>query len=234
MKILAHGLTDVGRKRDSNEDAFLIDQKQNIYIVADGMGGHFGGAEASHIAVETVSQYLQETFTSNPSENIKKAVSLANAAIIQKSQEDKKLTGMGTTASVLAFCGDFAYIAHVGDSRIYLFRDDLLWQITEDHSLLYEHKKSGIPLPSQTTLKNALTRSVGFLSNLQSDCFQRKLEKNDVYLLCTDGLTRMLTDKMICHVLKDTPLSKIPRELVRQANDLGGEDNITAVVVGIN
>ncbi len=233
MKILAFGLTDIGKKRDSNEDTFLIDSKNHIYIVADGMGGHLGGAIASHIAVETVSQYLQNTPSSNTIENLKKAMSQGSRAIIQKSQVDKKLTGMGTTASVLTFQNDFAYIAHVGDSRIYLFRDELLWQITEDHSLLYEHKKSGIPIPNHPIFKNALTRSVGVSLNIQSDCFQRKLEKNDVYLLCTDGLTKMLTNEMICDILKNTPLAKTANELVQQANKYGGGDNTTVIVVQV-
>lgn len=248
LKVVSAGLTDVGRKRNHNEDSFLIDDDIQLYVVADGMGGHAGGGTASRIAVETIDRKLRELRTSKNSplfsqsnlqdspvpEAIRSAVEGACLAIYTAAQEDPRLTGMGTTVISLIVKDEHAFFAHVGDSRAYLVRGDLIQQISEDHSLVNEQIKAGMITPEEakhSRYKNIITRSVGFEEEVQVDVMGLVAEIGDTFLLCSDGLANMLEDREMLEVVRKEKFEDVPRKLIELANERGGDDNITVVVV---
>ncbi len=244
------GLTDVGRKRNHNEDSFLIDEDLQLYVVADGMGGHAGGGTASRIAVETIDRELRKiresantpfALTSTLQESplpdiIREAVERACVSIFHAAQEDPRLAGMGTTVISLMVKDDQAFFAHVGDSRAYLIRGDLIQQISEDHSLVNEQIKAGMITPEEakhSRYKNIITRSVGFEEEVQVDVMGLVTEPGDLFVLCSDGLANMLEDKELLDVVRKTPFEDTPKKLIELANDRGGDDNITVIVVKV-
>lgn len=250
MKTLSAGLTDVGRKRNHNEDSFLIDEELQLYVVADGMGGHAGGGTASRIAVETIDRELRtaregaavDPFTAETNlqesplpEIFRSAVERACMAIFKAAQEDPRLNGMGTTVISLLVRGNHALFAHVGDSRAYLVRGDLIQQISEDHSLVNEQIKAGMITPEEarhSRYKNIITRSVGFEEEVQVDVMGLITEPGDYFVMCSDGLSNFVEDKEIREVCLGTPeIAEIPKKLIALANDRGGDDNITVIVV---
>jgi len=248
MKVVSAGLTDVGRKRNHNEDSFLIDEELQLYVVADGMGGHAGGGKASSLAVETIDRELrrireagEDPFKVDSSlqdsplpEVIRAAVERACLTIFNTAQEDPRLAGMGTTVISLVVRGEHAFFAHVGDSRAYLIRGELIQQISEDHSLVNEQIKAGMITPEEakhSRYKNIITRSVGFEEEVQVDVMGLVCEPSDVFLLCSDGLANMMEDRELLEVVRKTPFEEIPKKLVELANERGGDDNITVIVV---
>jgi PPM family protein phosphatase len=249
LKAASAGLTDVGRKRDHNEDSFLIDDELQLYVVADGMGGHAGGGTASRIAVETIDKKLRDLragTTEKPSptnlqdsavpETIRSAVEQACLAIFAKAQEDPELAGMGTTVISLMLDDAHAFFAHVGDSRAYLVRGDLIQQISEDHSLVNEQIKAGMITPEEarhSRYRNIITRSVGFEEEVQVDVMGLLAEAGDTFVLCSDGLANMLEDTEILETVRSLPLAEIPGKLIEMANERGGDDNITVVAVRV-
>jgi len=250
LRIVSSGLTDVGKKRDHNEDSFLIDEDLKLFVVADGMGGHAGGGTASRIAVETIDRELRQARTTQGSaleartalqdspvpEAIRAAVARACIAIYTKAQEDPRLAGMGTTVISLLMKDNQAFFAHVGDSRAYLIRGDLIKQISEDHSLVNEQIKAGMITPEEakhSRYKNIITRSVGFEEEVQVDVMGLLSEPGDVFVLCSDGMANMVEDPEILHIVRHHPLSEVPRTLVDLANERGGDDNITVIAVQV-
>ena len=249
LKAASAGLTDVGRKRDHNEDSFLIDDELQLYVVADGMGGHAGGGTASRIAVETIDKKLRDLRTVEPltsgrtnlqdspvPETIRTAVEQACLAIFAKAQEDPELAGMGTTVISLILDDAHAFFAHVGDSRAYLVRGDLIQQISEDHSLVNEQIKAGMITPEEarhSRYRNIITRSVGFEEDVQVDVMGLLAEVGDTFILCSDGLANMLEDTEILEIVRSLPLAEIPGKLIELANERGGDDNITVVAVRV-
>jgi serine/threonine protein phosphatase PrpC len=249
LKAASAGLTDVGRKRDHNEDSFLIDDELQLYVVADGMGGHAGGGTASRIAVETIDKKLRDLRAGMPEqasptnlqdsavpETIRSAVEQACLAIFAKAQEDPELAGMGTTVISLMLDDAHAFFAHVGDSRAYLVRGDLIQQISEDHSLVNEQIKAGMITPEEarhSRYRNIITRSVGFEEEVQVDVMGLLAEAGDTFVLCSDGLANMLEDSEILETVRSVPLSEIPGKLIEMANERGGDDNITVVAVRV-
>ncbi len=248
LKAASAGLTDVGRKRDHNEDSFLIDEELQLYVVADGMGGHAGGGTASRIAVETIDKRLRDLraqvqHTHAPTSNlqdspvpetIRTAVEQACLAIFAKAQEDPELAGMGTTVISLLLDDAHAFFAHVGDSRAYLVRGELIQQISEDHSLVNEQIKAGMITPEEarhSRYRNIITRSVGFEEEVQVDVMGLLAEPGDIFILCSDGLANMLEDTEILEIVRANPLDEIPTKLIALANERGGDDNITVVAV---
>lgn len=249
MKVVSAGLTDVGRKRNHNEDSFLIDDELQLYVVADGMGGHAGGGTASRIAVETIDKELRRArdgrdnpFVTSPNlqdallpEALRTAVEKACLAIFTTAQEDPRLSGMGTTVISLVVRDNHAFFAHVGDSRAYLVRGPLIQQISEDHSLVNEQIKAGMITPEEakhSRYKNIITRSVGFEEEVQVDVMGVVAEPGDVFLLCSDGLANMVEDRELHEVVQATSnLADVPKRLIDLANDRGGDDNITVIVV---
>jgi serine/threonine protein phosphatase PrpC len=249
LKAASAGLTDVGRKRDHNEDSFLIDDELQLYVVADGMGGHAGGGTASRIAVETIDKRMRALRTGAPPtpeatnlqdstvpETIRSAVEQACLAIFEKAQEDPELSGMGTTVISLLLDEAHAFFAHVGDSRAYLVRGELIQQISEDHSLVNEQIKAGMITPEEarhSRYRNIITRSVGFEEEVQVDVMGLLAESGDTFILCSDGLANMLEDPEILETVRTQPLADIPGKLIEMANERGGDDNITVVAVRV-
>src|SRR3954468_13153462 len=250
MRAISAGLTDVGRKRTHNEDSFLVDDELQLYVVADGMGGHAGGGTASRIAVETIDRELrkirdardnpfsqsgQQLQESQVPEALRAAVERACLAIFQEAQNDTRLQGMGTTVISLLVKDEYAFFGHVGDSRAYLVRGDLIQQISEDHSLVNEQIKAGMITPEEakhSRYKNIITRSVGFEEEVQVDVMGLVSEIGDTFILCSDGLANMLEDRELLEVVqKNKTLEDVPKKLIEMANDRGGDDNITVIVV---
>ncbi|MEZ4819127.1 MAG: Stp1/IreP family PP2C-type Ser/Thr phosphatase [Bdellovibrionota bacterium] len=261
MKILSCGITDIGQRRQRNEDSYLVNDKLGLYIVADGMGGHAGGEFASKIAVSTVEEIIRgedrekshipgENILDTPSpetvdekkiqgdaqERLKDAINRAGNMIVRRAYEEPELKGMGTTATVMLVSDDKAYIAHVGDSRAYCVRAGNIIQITEDHSLVHEQLKSGLITEEEAKthqLKNIITRSVGVQEEVEVDTIVWQLEKGDAYLLCSDGLSNMLEDPEIQNIITQYDVEQAARELVDLANDRGGDDNITLILLKV-
>jgi len=249
LRAISAGLTDVGRKRTHNEDSFLVDDELQLYVVADGMGGHAGGGTASRIAVETIDKELRKireakenpfdastTLQDSPlPEVVRGAVERACLNIFTAAQEDPRLAGMGTTVISLLVKDEYAFFAHVGDSRAYLIRGDLIQQISEDHSLVNEQIKAGMITPEEakhSRYKNIITRSVGFEEEVQVDVMGLVSEAGDTFILCSDGLANMLEDRELLEVVQKTKsLEDIPKRMIEMANDRGGDDNITVIVV---
>ena len=250
MKLISFGKTDQGKTRTNNEDAFLVNDHLGLYAVADGIGGHEGGEVASRLAVEALSDMLREQFAGSRSaaafddspetnqyiSSLRGAVALANTTIRQTAAQDPALTGMGTTITAVLLRPRTSVFVHVGDSRAYLFRDGTLRQLTDDHSLVAEQMRAGLITPEQARMspyRHVITRSVGIHPEVHADFGMFELEKNDVLLLCTDGLTEMVKDDDIARILSSETPAASAESLVRRANNNGGVDNITVVVVRI-
>lgn len=235
------GQTDVGLKRENNQDSILVDQDLNLFIVADGMGGHRGGEVASAMAVETVQEIIEEKLQSGakiyPKDLIKLAFKESSQRIYLKSTKDSpELMGMGTTM-VLGFAhAEKLYIGNVGDSRAYLFKDDHLWQLTEDHSLVNEQIRAGIideNNPETMVGRNVITRSVGFEQEVVVDIVERDVIPGEVYILCSDGLTGLVSDDKITQICTQYPVPELAYRLVQEAKSSGGDDNVSVIVVRI-
>lgn len=234
MRVDVVSQSDVGRCRESNQDSLFVDQNKQLFIVADGMGGHLGGREASELAVQAIRDSFYKKKSDDPLEALKYSFSRASHIILEESKKNKKLTGMGTTSTALYLNQNYAYIGHVGDSRVYLYNKSMMWQLTEDHSLINEYRKQGIPLTTKVKADNVLTRSLGATSVVQTDCLFRKIQAGDVYLLCSDGLTSMLSDGEICGIIESTAQENAAQTLVKEANKKGGEDNISVILIYIS
>lgn len=240
MDIRAWGQTDVGLKRDKNQDAFLIDEDLGLFIVADGMGGHRGGEVASALAVETVQETIKKACKGrrkpNPRELLLTSYQQASRRIFEKQEEEEELHGMGTTMVVAYVQDGHVYIGNVGDSRCYLFNPPQLWQITEDHSLVNEQLRAGLISEEEVNRqlpKNIITRSVGYEREVLPDFYERSLRPGEMYLLCSDGLTGMVDDLKITELLlKETP-EKISDRCIEEAKKEGADDNITVMVVSV-
>lgn len=250
LNISSHGLSDVGRVRQRNEDFFLIDDTTGLYIVADGMGGHAGGGRASRLAVEQVAREVTNNAgdTTAPPANgditaskwtqntLLKALKSANDMIHNESDTIEELRGMGTTATALYVKGNEITIAHVGDSRAYLIRDGSIMQITEDHSWVNEQVKAGFITPDEAKthkFKNVITRSLGHEKDVQVDIFSLEIETGDHFIICSDGLTNLVEDSEILSTISQSPSQEGLGKLVEIANGRGGHDNITAVLVNV-
>ena len=251
MNIAARGQTDVGRKRDHNEDSFLVDEDLGLYLVADGMGGHAGGGTASRIAVQTIRASLQTAREADPElfsrlgaleesplrEVLREAVETACQRIYQAAQSDPSLAGMGTTVTAAVLAGSNTFVAHVGDSRCYIARKGHIYQVSEDHSLVNEQLKAGAITPEEarnSRFKNIITRSVGFEADVTVDMMGLELEPGDRLVICCDGLSNLVDDEEILEIVTQIPLEAAPERLIELANDRGGDDNITAIVIQVS
>jgi len=240
--------TDVGKVRDHNEDNYLIDKNLNLFIVADGMGGHAAGEVASAIAVNEVrdviagnEDLIKKYDEGDPSvarkdilNLLEHAVQSACHSINLKATVDTAKRGMGTTLSALIVIGDRGFIAHVGDSRIYLLRQDQVLQLTEDHSLINELIKRGKMTKEQaehSPYKNAVTRAVGVYESVEVDTLDFDVLPGDQFLLASDGLTSYLKDKEISPLMSSKEVKEVPELFIGLANERGGKDNITNIVV---
>ena len=247
MKIHSAALSDVGRRRGNNEDSFYKDDEVGLYIVADGMGGHRAGEVASSTVVSSVKDYMEAFHTSLAAKEATESnmspaatavchsIELANRVVYQLSQDQGSYKGMGSTAAVAYFFGDTLVTANVGDSRIYLIREDEIEQLTQDHTLLAEHMRKNPdwdPNTASIPMKHILVRAVGIHEAVEADVYETQSLPGDLILMCSDGLTDMLSDEEIHRaVLKGGELEKICSQLVDMANERGGLDNITAVLL---
>jgi protein phosphatase len=260
MRLYGWGATDVGRKRDHNEDSFLIDQKLGLFVVADGMGGHLGGDRASRMAVEILQQELKrlsdggtgrlpvalmrtlhdrpgqppEEELPEPARALREATRTASTAIYELAQSSPQLQGMGTTVTSLLYCHGRVHLGHVGDSRAYRFRDGKVEQLTEDHSWIHEQVKAGLLREADardSKFKHIITRSVGFERDVLVDLAQYPVALGDCFILCSDGLSNCVGTDELVSVLTAHYYRRAPQVLCELANERGGEDNITVVVV---
>ncbi len=236
-----YAITDIGRKRELNEDYIYtsgqpIGALPNLFIVADGMGGHKAGDYASMHTVDRFVEVIRELGEEHGVQDaINEAVTAANAYIYQRSRENSNLSGMGTTLVLASCIGNEAIVANIGDSRLYLVNDDAMTQITRDHSLVEEMVTLGgidREMARNHPDKNIITRAVGVKEKVAADFFEVDLTKGDKLLLCSDGLTNMLRDEEIYRIIQDNKeLEQAAKALVDAANENGGRDNIAVVLV---
>lgn len=239
MKLSSYALTDPGRVHAANEDFFLANDERGLYVVSDGVGMYRGAAVASRCVVETVSEQLRSEPSKRPEERrqwLLGAVKKAAAALAARSKADKSLTNMSATLTLLQVIADEALLVHIGDSRAYLYRDGRLSQLTRDHSLAFEQYEAGaITKDALRTHPNQklLTRTLRASSTIVLPEFAaRPILPGDRYLLCTDGLTKELTDELVAQVIATaTSLSETCGALVERANQVGAHDNVTVVMV---
>lgn len=250
MKIEFYGQSDVGRKREKNEDSFIADDSLGLFMVADGMGGHLGGEYASKLAVKAVSGTIRQLmedpeatisseFTldrSDPGEQLKYSLRLASQKIFEEADRSPNLRGMGTTAVVLLIRDGKGFLANVGDSRGYLIRKDEIRQLTSDHSLVAEQLRAGFITEEELKhhkFKNIITRSVGFQTDVEIDLLIRDLEAGDRFLLCSDGLTNLVDDPDLARIVSKNSPKAACQKLIDLANKKGGDDNVTVIIVAV-
>ena len=234
--------TDVGKAREMNQDYYIIPSSENdlqLYILADGMGGYNGGEIASRLAAETTKNYIENNFEKIEHDKeailklVKDAMEYANMVVYEESKKDENLQGMGTTLDVCFIYNSKIYIGHVGDSRIYLIKKDIARKITKDHSYvqqLVEDKKITREEAEHHPKKNMLLKALGCTFYVEPDIRARNLEKDDILLMCSDGLTNMVEENKIYEVVRENT-EKAPEILVNLANNAGGYDNITVITI---
>ena len=244
MPLIATGTCNVGRTRKVNQDNIYLNPEKNLFLVADGMGGHEAGEIASQMAIDEFVTFFSSRPEMEIQERIRQSLQSANEKIKEYSQKENKPAGMGTTFVGLIFQGSSLYICNVGDSRSYLVHREMLFQLTKDHSLVQEKINLGIYTRKDASLdrgKNVLTQAVGFEENVQIDIYHYKIQYNDIFVLCSDGLHGMVPDPLLLSIIKkdipDPDNAKIlqaenaVRNLVQTALVNGGTDNISCILV---
>lgn len=234
--------SDIGRAREINQDYYYISKDTDVprlYILADGMGGYKGGEIASKLATDSVKKYINSNFNENLVEKeeilklIGSAVEYANMVVYEKSKEIPELEGMGTTLEACLIYNNKAYIGHVGDSRIYRIRNGVIRKLTKDHSYvqqLVEDKKITREEAKTHPKKNMLTKALGCTPYVEPDLRARNFEKGDIFIMCSDGLTNMTDDNMICELIIQD-ITTAADKLIELANESGGYDNITVIII---
>ena len=234
--------SDIGKAREMNQDYYYVsppDSKLKLYILADGMGGYQGGEVASELATTAAKNYIESNFDNTPKERenilklIKSAIEYANMVVYEKSKEEKDLEGMGTTLEICLIYNNKAYIGHVGDSRIYRLRGIFIRKLTTDHSYVEKLIKDGTITKEEALhhpKKNMLTKALGCNIFVEPDVAARGFLKDDIILICSDGLTNMVDEDTIYNVVKED-IEKAPEKLVEIANKNGGYDNVTLIVI---
>ncbi len=240
MKVFAR--TDVGKVREMNQDYYYISNEQDdiqVFILADGMGGYNGGEIASELATNAAKGYIQSNFNQieHTKEEImklvKSAAEYANMVVYEKSKDDPELEGMGTTLELIVIYQNRAYIGHVGDSRIYRIRDKFMRKLTTDHSYVQELVKDGKITKEeaeQHPKKNMLMKALGCTSFVEPDVMVKGFQKNDILVICSDGLTNMVSDEEIYNTVKED-IYVAARDLIDKANENGGVDNVTVIIL---
>ena len=248
--IEAFGRTDVGRRRKINEDSFLVSPEMSLFAVCDGMGGHNAGEVASHMTIETVAAFVQNSAVereitwpwgldaklSFDANRVKTAIRLANARVFQAADKREELTGMGTTVVAVIVSGDLMTIGSAGDSRCYLVRGGELTQLTRDDSWVSAAVGEGILNSDDVEhhpLRNVITKAVGARDTIDLDTIEHRLLPGDLVLLCSDGLHGMLNDQELARLLNPATnsLEETSARLVDAANEAGGRDNVTVVLL---
>jgi protein phosphatase len=252
LKIRYAAASDLGRVRKNNEDAFVADPLLGIFAVADGMGGHAAGEVASRLALDTLRESLacssqnkkielssyQTAVLSLPANRLVNGIHRANQKIYQSSQEKEEYEGMGTTVVAVYFSNSSSVVAHVGDSRLYQIRGQMIEQVTEDHSLVWEQYRQGFISKedlSTSPLKNVVTRALGMQSTVDIDVKEIDLHEGDLLILCSDGLSDLLRDEELMRTVFEASgdLNRACNRLIQMANLRGGKDNITILLIQI-
>jgi serine/threonine protein phosphatase PrpC len=240
MKIRYAAKTDVGMKRTHNEDYFSLIEDEQLFLVADGMGGHASGEVASKMAAETIGEFYQRTREDRSLSYIENrlvcGIKLANLRIFETSNRDLRYKGMGTTIVSTLVSGDKIYVGHVGDSRVYRVREGGISQLTRDHSLLEDYKEAKPDMTEEEERnfphKNVITRALGMRETVQVDIRSHQIKSGDVYILCSDGLSGMVVDEQIGQIASNAKsLERAVAELVDAANRNGGTDNVTTLLL---
>jgi serine/threonine protein phosphatase PrpC len=249
MQVKAYGLSHVGRQRQHNEDSYLVEDDAKLFLVADGMGGHAAGEIASRIAVDSISEFILHSKSDDgtwphaydehfrrSTNRLMAAVRIANTRVLEAMRKDARLRGMGTTVVACLVDNDLISVAHVGDSRAYLIRDKHLSRITNDHSWVFEQVQAGMLTEAEAEkhpLRNVITRALGGALQVSPDATEIEAKSGDVYLLCSDGLTGMVSEDEILRLVTSNEgnLEAACQQLIDAANEHGGMDNVTAVLV---
>ncbi len=252
MRLSHAGTSDVGRKRNHNEDAYLLLPEENLFCVADGMGGHASGEVAARIAVEEMAEFFRTTgrddeatwpYKMDPARSydenrLTTGVKLANLRIFERAATDERLKGMGTTIVSASFPrnGSQVVVGHVGDSRAYLLRRGALRQLTEDHSLLNDYRRTRQLSEAEIEAfphKNVIVRALGMRDSVEVDVLREDLQDGDVLILCSDGLSGMVPDPRLAEIARANigDLRGAAQALIDAANEAGGVDNVTCVLV---
>lgn len=233
------GISDTGLVREKNEDAFLMDEDQGLFLVCDGMGGHRGGEVASHMAVETISRSMEGFTSANARQQLVQGIEKANQAILKSGLENEDLFEMGTTVTA-ALVNDTQFtVANVGDSGVFIIRDGSIRKVTRDHTLAEQMLSNGVLKPEEmrdNAYNHILTRALGIEEQIEIDIFDEDLRPDDIILMCSDGLTDMLTPEEILIVVQahSKDLDIAAQQLLREALGKGGFDNITILLLGFN
>lgn len=243
MGILCAGASDIGRKRKTNQDSICLDHKHQFFAVADGMGGHSGGDIASQLSVKVMPEFFENNGNMEPQALMKSMIQEVNRSILAKADEQPELHGMGTTVSAVYFHGQTLVIGNVGDSRVYMVNNRNIFQLTRDHSFVQEKLNMGIYSREEAVKdpqKNVLVRSVGFEADINVDVFHYRICKNDIFMICSDGLHGKVSDGDILHIIQKNitdpascniaDVEAAVKELIQQANDNGGQDNISVIL----
>lgn len=240
MKAFAR--SDIGKVREMNQDSYYISDQNdevNLFIVADGMGGYKGGEIASKLAVESAKKFILNNFEETKKDKekilelIRNAIEYANMVVYEKSKEDEEYKGMGTTLDVCLICSGKVHIGHVGDSRVYRLRKDFFRKLTTDHSYVEQLLKEGNITKDEAynhPKKNMLTKALGCTAFVEPDVMVKGFIKDDILLMCSDGLTNMVKEEKIYQIIKENPEAATD-VLIDKANEFGGLDNITAVII---
>lgn len=231
--------TDIGRKRKMNQDfvfasAEPVGNLPNLFVVADGMGGHNAGDFASRYGVSVLVESVRKDENFNPVKVLRHAIEAANSHILEQAQRDPLMEGMGTTMVLVTIVGSYAYVANIGDSRLYLAADETLSQVTQDHSMVMEMVRLGRLTAEEAKNhpdKNIITRAVGTAEKVRADFFEVRLEPGNQLLLCSDGLSNMVEEEDMLDILEDTACEEKAQALIDLANANGGRDNIAVIVV---
>ena len=251
MQVRASGISDVGLKREGNEDSFSTKDSLGLYIVADGMGGHLAGEVASRVAVEMINKSFgrwveeetsEDQIFGNPDRSLTKrgnyisgSIQLANRVVYEMAVEQEQYHGMGTTAVVLAVTPTLIIAANVGDSRIYMLRDGNIERLSKDHSIVAEQVEMGMMTEEEaesSPLRHVLTRNLGSSENVEPDIFEIEPSNNDRFILCSDGLTDLVSDKEIGEMIQnEEDPEKLCQKFIEMALKRGGHDNTTVVSV---
>ena len=240
MKVFAK--SDIGRKRSMNQDSFSVfedeESKLNLYILAVGMGGYKGGEIASKVAVTAIEKYIKEKFNSNMKKHqilkiIEDAIEFANNAIYEESEVDEELQDMGTTVEVCLILDNKVYIGHIGDSRIYRIRGNTIERITTDHSYVEKLVRDGEITREEAYThpkKNLLIKALGTEKKAEPDLLNIDIKQDDILLICSDGLTNMIRENQILKIIKENE-ELAENNLIEKANEAGGLDNITVIII---
>ena len=238
--MLNFGLTDIGQVRKKNQDYYYISDDGCVNILADGMGGYAGGEIASKLATLSAKQYIEEHFDKNKEYEkqdllslIKNAMEYANFEVHKKAQEEKELELMGTTLEICLIYKDKMFIGHVGDSRVYRLRQGIIRKLTKDDSYVQKLVEDGTITKEEAKnhpKKNMLVKALGCETNLEVNVFYKKFLKDDIVLICSDGLTNMVSEEQIYNII-NSDINEAAKELINEANINGGLDNITLIII---